>query len=99
MMYNLVLFAQGLLGPPEDIGIPDNAITNDSVALLLNSVYIIAAVIAIIVLIIAGMNYVTSAGDANKMTKAKNMIIYTVIGLVIVFGAFVITNFVITEAS
>lgn len=99
MMYNLLLFAQGLLGTPEQIGIPNNTVDNDSVALLLNSVYIIAAVIAIIVLIIAGMNYVTSAGDANKMTKAKNMIIYTVIGLVIVFGAFVITNFVITEAS
>lgn len=57
--------------------------------------YWIGGVIAVIVIIIAGYTYVTSAGDAGAITKAKNSILYGVIGLVIVLMAFVITQIVI----
>ncbi len=60
----------------------------------LNLVYFIAGTVAVIVIVIAGINYVTSAGDASKVTRAKNMLTYSIVGLVIVLSAFAITNFV-----
>jgi hypothetical protein len=60
----------------------------------LNIVYFLAGTIAVIIIIIGGITFVTSAGNSAGVTKAKNMILYAVVGLVVVLGAFVITNFV-----
>lgn len=61
----------------------------------LNITYFILGVIAVIVIIVSGINYASSGGDAGKVTKAKNMLTYAIVGLVIVLVAFSITNFVI----
>lgn len=60
----------------------------------LNLVYFLAGLVAVIIIIIGGITYATSSGDSGKVTKAKNMILYAVVGLVIVLSAFAITNFV-----
>ena len=39
--------------------------------------------------------YVTSTGDAGRVTKAKNLLTYAIVGLIIILSAFAITNFVI----
>ncbi len=61
-----------------------------------NTILYIVGVIAVIMLIIGGIKYVISGGDAKKVTDAKNTILYAIIGLVIAFLAFAIVNFVIT---
>jgi len=61
----------------------------------LNLTYFIAGVIAVIVIILAGLSYVTSGNDPSAVSKAKNAILYAVIGLVVILSAFVITQFVI----
>ena len=48
-----------------------------------------------VVIIYGGFMYTTSAGDSNKVTKAKNAIMYGIIGLVVAMLAFAIVNFVI----
>ena len=60
----------------------------------LNLTYFIAGIVAVIVIIVAGILYVTSSGDPAKVTKAKNTITYAVVGLVIILVAFTITGFV-----
>ncbi len=45
---------------------------------------IIAAIGAVVVIIISGLSYVTSAGDSQKATKARHAIISAVIGLVVI---------------
>ena len=57
--------------------------------------YFLAGVIAVIIIIIGGITFATSSGDSAKVAKAKNMILYAVIGLVVILAAFVITSFVI----
>ena len=47
-------------------------------------------------IIIGGVTYMTSSGDAGKVKKAKDTILYGVIGLVVVALAYAIVNFVIT---
>lgn len=60
-----------------------------------NVVLYIVGVVAVIMLIIGGVKYVVSGGDAKKVTDAKNTVLYAIIGLVISFLAFAIVNFVI----
>lgn len=61
-----------------------------------NTVLYIVGVVAVIMLIIGGIKYVVSGGDAKKVTDAKNTVLYAIIGLIIAFLAFAIVNFVIT---
>jgi hypothetical protein len=60
----------------------------------LNLVYFIAGIVAVIVIIVGAIMYTTSAGQAGNITKAKNLILYAVVGLIVIFAAFAITNIV-----
>jgi multisubunit Na+/H+ antiporter MnhB subunit len=57
---------------------------------------VVLGVVCIIVIIVGGIGYMTSSGDAGKVKKAKDTILYGVIGLIICVLAFAITNFVIS---
>lgn len=57
----------------------------------------VIAVIAVIMIIIGGIEYTASRGDATKTKKGKDTIIYSVIGLVIALLAFAIVNFVLSQ--
>jgi hypothetical protein len=51
--------------------------------------------LAVVIIILGGVQYMTSSGDAAKVKKGKDTILYGIIGLVIVALAFAIVNFVI----
>ncbi|MCR5700493.1 MAG: pilin [Candidatus Saccharibacteria bacterium] len=55
----------------------------------------ISSIIAVIFIIIGGVNYMTSSGDAGKVKKAKDTILYAVIGLIVCALAFAIVNFAV----
>ena len=77
---------------PKPNGGSDTGLLRD----VLLPVYFWAAVVAVIVIVVAGFMYTTSSGDAAKLTRAKNAILSSVIGLVVVLLAFGITSIVIT---
>jgi hypothetical protein len=60
----------------------------------LNIMYFLLGAIAVIIIIVAGIMYATSAGDSGRVTKAKNALTYAIIGLVVVLLAFTITQFI-----
>ena len=62
---------------------------------LLNSAYYWATIVAVIVIVIAGFMYTTSQGDPNKVARAKNAILYAIVGLIIVLAAVAIVNFIL----
>lgn len=62
---------------------------------ILNLTYFIAGFIAVIVIIIAGIMYTSSGGDSGRVAIAKNALTYSLVGLIIIVTAFVLTNFVI----
>ena len=66
-----------------------------SVINILNSFIVIAGIVAVVFIIIGGVGYMTSAGDAGKIKKAKDTILYSVIGLIVVALAFAIVNFAV----
>ena len=52
-------------------------------------------IVTVVMLIVGGVKYATSAGDAKAVTDAKNTILYALIGLVIVILSYAIVNFVL----
>lgn len=60
---------------------------------ILGITYFIAGVIAVIVIIIAGFTFVTSGNNPASITKAKDAILYSVIGIIVILLAFTITQY------
>jgi len=62
----------------------------------LNLVIALSALIAVAMLVYAGIRYILSAGDEKKIESATKNIIYTLIGLVIVFIAPLVIRFILS---
>lgn len=69
------------------------------IRLIVNVLTAIVGIAAVIMIILGGFKYITSNGDASKITSAKNTIIYAIVGLVIVAVAQVIVRFVIGKVA
>ncbi len=68
-----------------------------TVTSIINGVIGVLGLVCVVVMIIGGVNYMTSQGDAGKVKKGKDTILYGLIGLVICVLAFMIVNFVIVN--
>ena len=55
--------------------------------------------VAVIFIVMGGVQYMTSSGDATKLKKAKDTILYACIGLVVAALAFAITQFAINTIN
>lgn len=77
--------------PPE--GVSDDLL--GTVQNIINIVIGLVAVVAVVVMIIGGISFITSQGDAPKITKARNTILYGVVGLIIAVLSFAIVTFVL----
>lgn len=78
----------------------ENASVGDEDALVLavtNALLFIIGAISVIMIIVGGIRYVISNGVADKITGAKNTILYAVIGLAIALLAYAIVNFVLNK--
>ena len=54
---------------------------------------------AVAMTIYGGVQYTTSAGDPGKVKKAKDTIMYGIVGLVVAILAFAIVNFVLSSLT
>ena len=57
--------------------------------------YFWAGAIAVIIIIVAGFMYTTAGSNSQQITRAKNAIMGSVIGLVVILVAFGITNIIV----
>lgn len=82
-----------------DLHLTDGAKTLQAgdIQTLLMNVYIVAGIVAVIAIVIGGVRYTTSGGEASNIKAAKDTILYAVVGLVVVISAAIITNFVINR--
>jgi cytochrome bd-type quinol oxidase subunit 2 len=62
---------------------------------VINILLFIIGAISVIMIIVGGIMYAVSAGDATQTGRAKNTILYAIIGLVVAFLAYAIVNWVI----
>ena len=64
---------------------------------ILNAIIAVSGIVAVVYVVIGGITYMTSAGDPGKVKKARDTILYAVIGLAVCALAFVIVNFTISK--
>lgn len=66
---------------------------------ILNILSFIVGVVAVIMIIIGGIRFVTSQGEASSTALARNTIIYAIVGLFVAAVAQVLVHFVIGKAT
>ncbi len=92
-------FAQQTFTPPGSIGniTPVTGLTGQSafakVATIINYFLAVVSVVATIMVIYGGFLYVTAGANEDNTKKAKSMLLYGIIGLVIAGVAFSIVSF------
>lgn len=73
---------------------------DDLMGILTTVINVIVAVVgflAVVMIVLGGISFVTSQGDTAKVAKARNTILYGVVGLVVALLAFAIVNFVLSN--
>lgn len=68
-------------------------------ATVVNILSWIIGVAAVIMILVGGFRYITSGGDSNGVSSAKNTILYAVVGLVVAVFAQALVQFVLREAT
>jgi len=76
-------------------GCSDSSGLNSLVKTIVNILSAIVGVAAVIMIIISGMRYVTSGGDAQKVSGAKSALIYAIVGLLVVAMAQILVHYVL----
>lgn len=60
---------------------------------------VVAGILAVIMIIVSGIKYITSGGDSSKIAGAKNALVYAIVGLIIVALSQVIVRFVLGQTT
>lgn len=72
---------------------------NKVIKAVVNILSAVVGLVAVIMIIVAGIKYSSSGGDSNKVASAKGTLLYAIIGLVVAAMAQVIVHFVINSAT
>jgi len=94
-LFPLSVFAYDLIVPSgSSYGLPESKIEN-VLENIIKWVVGFIILIAILMIVWAGINYMTAAGDQNKVETAKKILTYAIIGLLIAALAYAIVNLII----
>lgn len=82
------------INPPKGVPNPSNALlgTENIIQVAITLILIIATIAALGVIIFAGIRWIASGGDKEKLQGARNMITYALVGLVVIFLSYFIIN-------
>ncbi|HYH75066.1 MAG TPA: pilin [Candidatus Saccharimonadales bacterium] len=75
--------------------LPKGKATQATIDNVVGIVFSVLGTIAVLMIVIGGIQYITSKGEPGEMAKAKNTIIYALVGLVVCILAYTIVAFVI----
>ena len=65
------------------------------VVIIINTLLLVLGMVSVLMIVIGGIRYASSAGDAAQVKRAKDTILYSVVGLIVAIMAFSIVNFVL----
>lgn len=91
-------FRDACTGDASDTAICDSSTKDKApsyLKIIVNTLLYVLAAVSVIVIILAGIYYTTSGGDASLVKKAKDTLLYAVVGLIVAIMAYSIVNFVI----
>lgn len=68
--------------------------TDAQIQSILTTIFGFAGAMALLVIVVSGFRYILSGGEPEKVSKAKNGVIYALVGLLLVITAQAIVSFV-----
>lgn len=72
--------------------LPKTKADQSTITIMMNILFVILGAVAVLMIVIAGLRYILSQGDSNKIAESKRMIVYALIGLIVVTLAASIVN-------
>ncbi|MFZ2310117.1 MAG: pilin [Patescibacteria group bacterium] len=79
---------------PNPLGITD---VNALISRVINFVLSLVGSVSLIMFVYGGLTWMTSAGSSEKIKKGRDIIVWSVIGLAIVFSSYILVKFVVTS--
>ncbi len=99
MISQLYLFFGQTCNNPYGIVIPCRDTSSNPIETAIKLAIAVAAGVSILFVTIGAFRYVISAGDPGNISKAKNTIIYALVGLVVSVTVYGLVTFVIDRAA
>lgn len=96
-MYLLLRIADAITSNPPGFNLPQTSAAPGQITNILQIVFGVAGALALLFIVISGFRYIVSAGDPEAIKKAKNGLVYSVVGLIAVILAEVIVTFVVGQ--
>ncbi len=93
-----VLISEGLRGAGEGVYITELKLPT-FIGNMIRTILAATGIVFLVITVWAGIIYMTASGDDTKIKKAKGMITSSVIGLIIIVGAYAITSYVVGAIS
>lgn len=75
--------------------LPTASAGNDQLQQILQIVFGIAAAIAVLMIVVSGLRFITGQGNPQEISKARSTIVYAIIGLLIAITAEAIVSLVL----
>jgi uncharacterized membrane protein YjgN (DUF898 family) len=64
-----------------------------------NAIIFVIGAISVVVMIVAGFMLVTSAGDPQKSKRARDALLFAIVGIIVAIMAYAIADFVIDQLT
>lgn len=71
---------------------PGNLLTD-----LINTLLVYGGVLALLFIIFGGFRYIISLGNPESVEKARNTVLYAILGLIIIFLAYFLVAYVLAD--
>ncbi len=94
-MKNALLILAQTIVDPSSVNIPKPQASGSQIQTVLRIVFLTAGAVSVLMIVIGGLLYVTSNGDPQRTARAKDTILYAIIGLVVAILSSVIVVFVL----
>jgi len=79
-------------------GLPTTSANTNELQQVLQIVFGIIGALAFLMIVVSGLRYVLSAGNPDRTSRAKNGIIYALVGMVIALLAEALVTYVVKSA-
>ena len=83
------------ISPPSDL--PTTTASSSTVSTVLQIVFAIAGALSLLMITISGLRFITAAGNADKTHRAREGVIFSLVGLAIAVTAEAIVTFVVNR--
>ncbi len=84
--------ASGYAEPVAPGGVPNAADAPTLILSIINWLLSFLGALAVLMIVVAGIMYITSGGDGDRVDKAKSWLTYAIVGLVVALLGYVIVK-------